>query len=260
MHYSLSAHKREVEPLRSQAQEFISWISESDQFDRGTAGSVADSTVKNIMETVYLFLGYLEHHKGITTPISMLNFLNPEEYIEFISFSVAKGRTITSITNLIGHTKKVFTWLSNSNPQLVPQIKKHNLWLDNVRGQLKKSIPRKKRDIGELEDAGKWIEPGDLVVLIDKLVKRVLGYLEVGGEGPLGPALALSLHNCTMASCLFSWIPPVRLVCWRTLQAPGTKGCLKADCRNPACQGNRLYYNKAGALSLLLSHYKVNKR
>ena len=215
--------------------------------------------MQNIMESTYLYLGFLELHMGITTPISLLNFLNPEEYIAFISFSVAKGRTIQSISNIIGHAKKVFTWLSNSNPQLVPQITKHCHWLDNVRRQLQKSIPRKKRDVGELEEAGKWIEPGDLVVRVDAFGKKVEGLLEVVGEGPLGPATAKAVHNLALVSCLFSWIPPVRLVCWRTLQTPWAGGCLKKDCRAAACQGNRLYYNKAEALSLLLSHYKVNK-
>lgn len=120
MNYSLSGLKRELEPLRSDVEEFISWISESARFDR-TAGAVSDSTVNNIMQSIYLFLGFLEHHKGIKTPITLLNHLDPEEYIDFISFSVAKGRTITSITNLIGHAKKLCTFLDHSSTHLAPR-------------------------------------------------------------------------------------------------------------------------------------------
>jgi hypothetical protein len=158
LHYSLSPQKRELEPLATQAKDFITFITETDQFDRA-GGAVAQSTVRNIMESLYLFLGFLEHHLGISTP-SILNFMDPEQYIQFISFSVAKGRTITSIQNLVGHTRKILSWLSTTNPHLGPRIVDICFWLDNVKRQLTKSIPKKKRDMwGSWKPRGNGFQP-----------------------------------------------------------------------------------------------------
>ncbi len=257
LHYSLSASKRELEPLRGQIAELTRWITETYQFDRPT-GAVADATLGNILETLYLFLGFLEHHLGICSP-SLLNLLKAEEYIQFISFSVAKGRTIGSLTNIISHTKKALTWLSNSSPQLATRIRALNFWLDTVRKQMVQAIPKKKRDVGQMEAAGKWEDASKLVVLVDKFVRDVTAWIGGVGGGELAHALARTLHNAALASCMFSHLPPVRLVCWRTLQIPGSGGCSKRDCSKPACNGNKLYY-RGEALHLLLSHYKVDEK
>lgn len=257
-HYSLSAAKRELQPLHAQILEFTSWITDAQRFDRPTGG-VAKATATNILDSLYLFLGYLENHMGISTP-SLLNLLNPEEFISFISFQVAKGRSVGSITGIIGHAKKTLGWLGRVNHHLQPRINEIFPWLDSVRRQLSMSLPHTRRDIGQLEAGGKWIEAGDLVVKVDVFVRKVLGWIDDLAEGcPLGEGLARALHNATLASCMFSHMPPVRLLCWRSLMVPGTPGCSKEDCSIQGCRGNRLYY-KSRALCLLLSHYKVDKR
>jgi hypothetical protein len=257
LHYSLTASKRVLEPLRGQIAELTTWITEKYQFDRPT-GAVADATLGNILETLYLFMGFLEHHLGISSP-SLLNLLQADQYIQFISFSVAKGRTIGSLTNIISHTKKAYTWLSSSSPELASQIRALNLWVDTVRKQLVQAIPKKKRDVGEMEAAGQWEDASRLVVLVENFVRDIRDWVGRVGGGELAHALARSLHNAALVSCMFSHLPPVRLVCWRTLQVPGSIGCSKKDCSKAACNGNKLYY-KEGALHLLLSHYKVEAR
>ena len=92
--YSLSGSKRDLDPLFSDMEAFCEWSRDKNRFDRGTAGPIAESTMEGVETSIYLFLGYLEHHEGVAAP-SLLNLLNAEEYIRFLSFSCAKGRSVT---------------------------------------------------------------------------------------------------------------------------------------------------------------------
>ena len=256
--YSLSASKRHLDPLFSDMEAFCKWSRMGNRFDRGT-GPVAESTMEGITTTIYSFLGYLEHHKGVSAP-SLLNFLNAEEYIRYLSFSCAKGRTVNSITNIISHTKKALTWLSKTKTSLSARALEIIVWLDTVKKQLQITMPRKKRDVGDLEEQGMWIEAAGLVRLVDDFEKKVRGEVEgVGKERPLGNPIARRLHNATLAGYMWSHLPPIRCCSLRSLQIPGSVGCLKSDCNLVGCCGNRLYH-KEKALHLLLSHYKVEKR
>ena len=50
------------------------------------------------------------------------------------------------------------------------------------------------------------------------------------------------LHDAALAAMTFSHLPLVRLSCIRSLVVPTYAGhCLHLDCKEPSCQGNRLY-------------------
>jgi hypothetical protein len=256
--YSLPQSKRGVEPLQSQVAAFSSWVSKDYQLDR-PGGAVALSTLNNLLIKVFLYLGFLHLHMGVSGP-TLLEFLDPQQYIAFISFQIAKGRSIVSLTQIISHSKKVLMYLSSSNggAQLAAKIAAHQFWLNTLRKQLVFNIPKRKRCIGELEDNNKWVDCTQLVSLIHIFCgKTVKCVLEVEGEICL--SLARVLHNAALASVMFSHLPPIRLVCWRTLQMHDTAGCLKSDCHKPGCKGNRLH-REAGALTLILSHYKTDRK
>ena len=192
--YSLSASKRHLDPLFSDMEAFCKWSRMGNRFDRGT-GPVAESTMEGITTTIYSFLGYLEHHEGVSAP-SLLNFLNAEEYIRYLSFSCAKGRTVNSITNIISHTKKALTWLSKTKTSLSARALEIIVWLDTVKKQLQITMPRKKRDVGDLEEQGMWIEAAGLVRLVDDFEKKSGGrWRGWGRRDPWGIPLP---GGCTM--------------------------------------------------------------
>jgi len=81
----------------------------------------------------------------------------------------------------------------------------------------------------------------------------------VGQDRPLGSSIARKLHNAVLVGFMWCNLPPVRCCSLRWLQIPGSKACLKPDCKLVGCLGNRLYW-KEEALCLLFSHYKVENR
>lgn len=255
--YSLSGRKRELSPLKEEMEAFTMYSTNEQQFNR-PGGSVADSTMEGIQTTLYLYLGFLEHYSGVVAP-SFEDLLDAEGYVQFMSFMVAKGRTIDSLKAIICHTRKALIWLGKEKPELLVRVTVILEWIDTVKTQLVLTIPKKKKDIGALEGGNEWIVASDLVVRVHKFEVEVMREVKNVGKGkPLGHALSRTLHNCLLASFMFSHLPPVRLVCLRTLQIAGVVGCPKVDCRTPGCVGNRLYHN-GGDLHMLLSHYKVDK-
>ena len=171
-----------------------------------------------------------------------------------------KGRSIDSLRNIISHMRKALIWMTNVKPELQIRVTELLLWLERVQKQLVITIPKRKRDISALEGEGKWVEAEELVVKVAEFERRVRGEVgKVPEEEPLGIAHARLLHDCCLAACMFSYLPPLRLVCLRSLYLPVVPGCSKSDCRYHNCQGNRLCY-KNDKLHIKLSHYKVDKK
>jgi len=106
--YSLSACKRDFDPLYKDMVASTEWCQMDNRFDRGLSGPVAQSTMDGITTSIYFFLGNLEHHEGVAAP-SLLNLLNTEEYIRYLAFSCATGCSINSFTNIISHSKQALT-------------------------------------------------------------------------------------------------------------------------------------------------------
>jgi len=152
--YSLSACKRALDPLYKDMVAFMEWCQMDNRFDRGPNGPVAQSTMDAITTSIHSFLGNLEHNEGVAAP-SLRNLLNAEEYIRYLAFSCTKGRSINSITTIISHSKKALTWLSKAKLHLTARAVETTVWLDSVRKQLQITMPRKKKDVGDLAEQGR---------------------------------------------------------------------------------------------------------
>ena len=67
------------------------------------------------------------------------------------------------------------------------------------------------------------------------------------------------IHDAALAAMTFSHLPPIRLSCIRSLVVPTYAGhCLHLDCKEPSCQGNRLYTVSESPLlmRIKLPHHK----
>ena len=69
------------------------------------------------------------------------------------------------------------------------------------------------------------------------------------------------LHDACMTSCMFGYLPPIRLFCIRSMQVPTQDTCLKVECGGSrGCKGNRLAVRQGGQLWLDLPHHKNRDR
>lgn len=229
------------------------WTKEPLQLDR-KGRSISDATWDNMLSSILSYLGFLHYYMHDAAP-TLECFLHLENFASFIAFQIDKGKTVASITQIISHTRKVLTFLSrNSSADLTSTVR----WLDRLRQQLVQHIHRNKKDIGAMLEAGKWIEAGQMVALIHKFSKGVLE--TIPPIGPCSPAIARKLHDACLVSCMFGHLPPLRLVCLRTMQVPHVIGCLMESCRLRGCKGNRLDIRPGGALYMVFTHYKVDQK
>ena len=251
LQYSLHRHEQQQEPLRGEVEGLVRWLTEKLQLDR-QGPAVANRTKENIMKCVWAFLGFEQLHMNIASP-SLTDFLNAFAFGTFVSFHLARGNTLSTITQYMTSARKVLSYLSSQGDEVLQANVLSMLgWLSNLKSQVGSvaSLPRH-------VDAP--LPPAHLVVRkIEQLRLRALGCLP-----PPGQSIALSearlVHDACLACMMFSYLPPIRLVSLRTLQMPGTIGCLFQGCSRIGCRGNRLDLRGA-QLTLLLNHYKVERR
>ena len=262
-HYSLPKAVKEKEPLHSQLVSLERWCREGIQLDR-SSGRVSSATWKNTLAGINLYLGFLYHHLDNHSP-TLHCFLDGHSYVSFIAFQRAKDISINTHTQFISYSKKVLAFLSRPSASrqagalsIANRAEQVSRWLDILRQQLVKLVPRKRKDVGEEMAEGRWIEADKLVRLIKTYTDSVLQQLPPTGQ--LSSAMARALHDACLLSFMFGHIPPCRLICLRTLLTPHTPGCHHPDCVKQGCKGNRLVLTPGGKLRMLLSHYKVDAR
>ena len=265
MHYSLPPAQRQLLPLRSQLADMEAWTKQPIQLDRA-GGSISSSTWDNIICSIGLYLGFQHRFMHVRAP-TLESFADTIMFSHFMAFQVAKAKSINSHNQTISHCKKVLFFLGRArppgtapttalvDPATLAQV--HD-WLNRLRQQLIQHVPRKRKDIGDMLESGKWLAADELVRVIHDFTSATLR--KIPASGPCDLELARTLHDASLASCMFSHLPPVRLICLRTLQTPSAIGCLSPDCRRVGCQGNRLVLRPDGSMHMLLSHYKVDKK
>lgn len=255
LHYSLHKAEQEAEPLKSQIKNFKCWLMSPIQLDRA-GGPSAHRTVDNILKVVHQFLGFRQLHKQADC-LSLWDLLNMNDMAAYLSFQKARGNTIGTLTCQISGARKVLKFLqSQANTLAVKeQIDAASTWLSQLNRQLAIVMP-KPVDTKELPTAS------TVVRMVEKLRQETLKLVPPPGQ-PMCPEFARALHDACLACCMFGYLPPVRLVCLRTLQLPGIRGCHYKGCCNTECQGNRLTWindSSGRHLHIQLSHYKVEKR
>lgn len=67
------------------------------------------------------------------------------------------------------------------------------------------------------------------------------------------------VHDAVLSCCILTHLPPGRLSCMRSLQAPGSPlRCTQQDCKKAGCEGNRLYVDSTSPLRMRMNfpHHK----
>ena len=250
MEYSLSSAEQQGQPLKSQIEKLFNWLKEPVQLDR-TGRALGYRTMENMRKHIWQYLGFLQMHmnKG---QVSLWDFLNLETYSAYISFHKAKGNVYSTIVVHITSAKKILQHISSTNFSAVTKVHRAKEWLSRLQKQLAMLMPK---PIANPEDLP---EAHDIVRLIDTFKQTTLASMPEITQPPTMQQ-ARAIHDALLACCMFSYMPPVRLVCLRTLQMPMTEGCHTEGCTRLGCQGNRIIC-KPTAFHLLLSHYKVDHR
>ena len=122
--------------------------------------------------------------------------------------------------------------------------------------QVADQLPRPSKDPEGLAGIGKWMSAADLVLLIHSAERQSEAQLQQQG---VTVQTSRDLHDAALAAMTFSHLPPVRLSCIRGLVVPTYTGhCLHLDCKEPDCEGNRLYIVSRSPLlmRIKLPHHK----
>ena len=255
-HYQLPKKCKEAEPFRGEMASFAAWATQPIQLDRERYKAAGSRTWENQSTHIHLFLGFLHHHQGIAWP-TMACFKDAKLYAAYIAFHHKKEASISSFTNQISTAHKVLTWFkTTATATETLELQQLGDWLSNVRTQLQGSMARRRLDPVELEQEDRWMPAEEVVVLLDSFRLEVLS--RVPQEGLCNPHTARLLHDAVLSSCMFGYLPPIRLSCIRSLQSPGTAAmqCLHPDCKEgQRCKGNRLEW-RGDLLWICLPHHK----
>lgn len=254
MQYSLTKPLAEKEPVKSELASYTAWLTDDINTDRGSGPAAAESTTNNLIKAVLGFLGY-QHYFVKPAQLSIWNVLNGHSVAEYIAFHKLKGNTIGTLASQIASLRKVLKFLGTqaTNPATRTHIDAEIKWLSILNSQLAHVMPRESPDV-------KLPEAHQVVRAIEALRRKALiAVPAVNSVVSLG--VARLFHDALLACFCFGYLPPVRLICLRTLQHPSARGCLHKGCRNQNCTGNRLHVMPDGSsLQLHLSHFKVERK
>lgn len=252
--YSLTKALARQEPIHTQLLRYKAWLSDDINTDRGSSAAAADSTATNLIKAVHGFLGYL-HYFRKPAQLSIWNVLEGSHVAHYIAFHKHKGNTIGTLSSQMASLRKVLKFLSTqTDEQAVKQhIEAEIIWISTLNSQLGHLMPRESPDV-QLPGAQQ------VVRAIDNLRVKAVHALPPSAI-PVGLRQARLFHDALLACFCFGYLPPIRLICLRTLQNPWAKGCQHRGCKNQKCTGNRLHIMPDGqSLQLHLSHFKVERK
>lgn len=261
-HYSLPKQLKSTKQIHSQMSAMQKWCRERIQLDR-IAQPITLATWENIESTIYIYLGYLYIHEGVKqAKLGLECFLDLGQFSRFMSFQLQKRKSSHSLTQIFSHCNKVLNFLirQSCNPaiQLVHKCEVASAWMSRLRKQLSHHVHKTKKDVGNLQAANRWIDAPELVALIQSYTNSVMAKLP--SRGAYSYLQARDLHDICLLACMFGHLPPIRLVCLRTLQVLDAPKCLVEDCPRTWCRGNMLELQPGGALNMVFSHYKVDEK
>ena len=257
MRFSLPKAHRKKEPLHSEVAKYCKWMTEPIQMNR-EGHAVAQRTVKNIVNHIYQYLGFLELHmkkKGV----SLMDYLDMDQFASYLAFQKAKGNVYTTLSQQIATAKKtqlyLFTLVGSEQKKRTEEAR---LWLAKLNMQLSGILPKPRMDVGELEDKKQWLPAEKVVEMLEVLRQSAKEQIPIDGS-LCDTSHARLVHDASLTSCMFGFLAPPRLVTLRTLQLPSTSKCHYDGCTRNECRGNRLDM-KEGKMLIVMSHYKVDQR
>ena len=251
--YSLPQSDLDKEPVKTQLASYVDWLTGGPNTDRGSAASAAHRTVENLTKVVHQYLGFRKFFEHVEN-LSLWDTLNGHSIAAYLSFHKTKGNTIGTITAQIAGFRKLLKYLESKtvNQMTHQHIHKQVRWLSNMNSQLQHAMPRVEPEIN--------LPPAHEVIRhIENLRLNAMQALPAQGQ-PWSLEAARLFHDGALACLMFGYLPPVRLLCLRTLQHPDVAGCLHKGCTLQNCQGNKIIRLETGELQLQLSHYKVEKK
>lgn len=251
--YSLPQSDLDKDPVKTQIADYIGWLTGGPNTDRGNAASAAHRTVENLTKVVHQYLGFRKHFENVVN-FSLWDSLDGHSIAAYLSFHKTKGNTFGTITAQIAGFRKLLKYLESktANQTTHQHINKQVTWLSNMNSQLQHAMPRVEPEIS-LPAAHEVIRH------IEALRLNAIQARPAQGQSWSLEAARL-FHDGALACLMFGYLPPVRLLCLRTLQHPDVAGCLHKGCTIQNCQGNKVIRLETGELQLQLSHFKVEKK
>lgn len=254
MQYSLTKPLMEREPVKSELARYTAWLSDDINTDRGSAPAAAESTTTNLLKVLQGFLGFQQSFLK-PAQLSIWNILDGHSVAHYVAYHKHKGNTIGTVNSHIASLRKVLKFLGTQTQHQAQQdhIKAEIQWLSTLNTQLQYIMPREVADV-------KLPEVAEVVRTIEAFrVKAV--FSAPAADSAVSLRAARMIHDALLACLCFGYLPPIRLICLRTLQTPFAKGCLHKGCKHKKCKGNRLHILEDGkSLQLQLSHYKVERK
>ena len=127
--------------------------------------------------------------------------------------------------------------------------------------QVKAELARPVQDPDTLAAAGQWMHANIMVSDMTHNQEKVIAEWKQSPQAVL--QAAYNVHDAVLSAAVITHLPPSRQSCLRTLLAPNsTSACLHPDCKEPDCQGNRLYLLSTAPLKMKikLPHHKNERK
>lgn len=253
-------------PLATQLRAMQTWCMTTVQLDR-KGRAISMRTWQNICEGISNFMGYLHKHGHVTQPL-LHNFMTPLHYAAFMSFLRWRGTSAVHQQQQIGVARKVVEFMcSQGQDSLGNQQQRGSMleWLSRLNKQLGKGTCAGKRDIGMLQEQGKWVHARQYLQLVEQAKQLAMQHITNMGEGAVTMGAARAVHDAALLSCMLGHLPPVRIYVLRTSVTPDYEGkCLEEGCvHGGQCHGNKVSWVDAqdkAALRVHWPHHKNNSR
>lgn len=244
----LKPHLAKAVVVNQQLAELKTWATTPIQLNR-KGPPLQQVSWQNLLGTIWLFLGFCWKWMGIQEPC-LQQYLSPHLVASFISFHIALRHCSSTIKQHVATSLKVLAWWSTKPGGHDIGLKlMREQWLPTLSSQVGLAIPKPVKSARDLPTAK---------TLLTTIVQQRLAVLKAIQETGMTAALARTLHDVTLGSTVFGYLPPIRISCIRSLVLPGYDGaCHKPDCiQDSSCHGNQLQLTSNGALHMHLPHHK----
>ena len=244
----LKPHLANAVVISQQLTELKTWVTTPIQLNR-KGPPLQEVSWQNLLCNIWLFLGFCWKWMRIQQPC-LQHYLSPHLVASFMSFHIAMKHCSSTIKQHVATSVKVLAWWSTKpggHDKGLQQMRQQ--WLPNLSAQIGRALPSPTKSASTLPSAK------TLLSVIHTQRQSVLAAMHQGG---MSAKLARSLHDLTLASTVFGYLPPIRISCIRALMLPTYVGsCLKPDCiLGATCHGNQLQHISNGPLHMHLPHHK----
>jgi hypothetical protein len=231
---------------------------------------IASSTWACVENQVLRFLGFCKGVCGVQQPC-LHHCLNANLVVGCLAFVQEREMSTSKQAAMAYNISRVCTYLqctlqlSASDNQ---HITAYMCWLDRLAKQLDKQQPLPRATLQEQQEAGLWMQPLHLLQCITQVHQEAVLLVQQQQQQAVelpSQGLILQVMHAAMCCMVFGFVPPIRVSCVLSLQAPSYSGpCLWTDCHHKSlCRGNRLQWVRGSnhtALQIVLVHHKNSNK